>query len=416
MLHLRAMNIGTAGVYFCLFLALYFEVFLLVSFLGKKPSKKTSKLPSHYPTVSMVVPCFNESRTLASTINSLLSMDYPKDKLGIIVIDDGSTDNTREIGEEFARREPQVSFFHKENGGKYTALNFAIAHSTADLVGCLDADSFAERDALIEVIKRFEEDEKIMAIVPVMKVHNPRTPLELMQMAEYTFGIFVKKMFDNLGAISVLPGPFSLYRRKVFGIVGPFKHAHNTEDMEIAFRIQQHGLKIVNAHTAFVYTTVPATVRTLVKQRTRWTQGFLQNSQDYWFMFGNPKFGNFGVFVLPFGMAMFFAALYLTAYMLYQFVSSTVLSILNILTTGIVPQLSLPRFDWFYFDTSTTTFVIAITLALTMISLWIGRHIAKSTFGLPAVLSYILLYGLIAPFWLAQALVGTVLARESSWR
>lgn len=410
------MGIGAAGMYVCLFLILYFEVFLLISFLEKKPSKKTSLLPKRYPSVSMIVPCFNEGRTLDATIRSLLAMEYPKDKLEIIVVDDGSTDNTRQIGEMWTARESQVSYFHKENGGKYTALNFAIARSNSELVGCLDADSFADPDALREVVKRFEEDKGVVAIVPVMKVHNARTLLETMQMAEYTFGIFVKKMFDNLGAISVLPGPFSIYRRDVFSIVGPFKHAHNTEDMEIAFRIQKHGLKIVNAHTAFVYTTVPSSLRTLVKQRTRWTQGYLQNSKDYWRMFGNPKFGNFGVFVLPFGMAMFFGALYMTGITLYQLLASITREVNGALATGIMPSLSWPTFDWFFIDTRTSTFVVAATLVLTVVSLFIGRRIANATFGIPAALSYIVLYGLISPIWLVRALWGAVLARESAWR
>src|SRR6185503_16128899 len=105
---------------------------------------------------------------------------------------------------------------------------------------------------------------------------------------EYTFGVFTKKVFDNLGAISVLPGPFSLYKREVFAKAGMFRHAHNTEDMEMAFRMHQHGLRIENAHTAVVYTNVPKTVWSLVKQRTRWSQGFLENSKDYRHMYFNP--------------------------------------------------------------------------------------------------------------------------------
>ncbi len=410
------MSLGGAGMYICLFLALYFEVFLLISFLERKPGKKTSLKPKRYPSVSMIVPCFNEGKTLAATISSLLTMEYPKDKLEIVVVDDGSTDNTREIGEEWAKRSPQVTYFYKENGGKYTALNFAITRSSAEFVGCLDADSFADPDALTEVIKKFEEDTSVVAIVPVMKVHNARTLLETMQMAEYTFGIFVKKIFDNLGAISVLPGPFSIYRRDVFDMVGPFKHAHNTEDMEIAFRIQKHGLKIANAHTAFVYTTVPSTVRTLVKQRTRWTQGYLQNAMDYWYMFGNPKFGNFGLFVLPLGIALFFGALYMTSFMLWHLIASISHAINSALITGIMPQLSWPKFDWFYIDTRTSTFVIVATLLLTIVGLIIGKRIANAKFGIPSVVYYIVLYGLISPLWLVRALWGTILARESAWR
>ena len=335
-----------------------------------------------------------------------------------MVINDGSTDNTEEIGQEFAKKYANVKYFYKENGGKYTALNFAIERSTSELIGCLDADSFAEKDALIEVIKRFEEDEETMAIVPTMKVHNAKSPLEVMQMAEYTFGIFVKKMLDNLGAISVLPGPFSIYKREVFAKVGIFRHAHNTEDMEIAFRIQKHGLKIVNAHNAFVYTTVPKSILALVKQRTRWTQGFLQNAQDYWYMFGNPKFGNFGLLVLPLGMALFFGALYMTAYLIYNITSSVILKITSIIATGIMPQFSfsMPSFNLLYINFDVTTFLIIITFAATLTAIMIGRNISKANFGMGSILSYFFLYGMIAPVWLARAFVGAVLAKESSWR
>jgi biofilm PGA synthesis N-glycosyltransferase PgaC len=410
------MGLAPLGVYICLFLSLYFEVFLLISFLEKKPSKKTSFPPSRYPTVSMVVPCFNEGKTLASTITSLLSLEYPQDKLDILVIDDGSKDNTQKIGEEFAARHANVKYFYKENGGKYTALNFAIERSNAELIGCLDADSFVEKDALIEVVKRFEENSDTYAIVPVMRVHNPRSMLEIMQMAEYTFGIFVKKIFDNLGAITVLPGPFSVYRRDVFSIVGPFRHAHNTEDMEIAFRIQKHGLKIVNAHTAFVNTTVPKTVRTLVKQRTRWTQGFLQNAKDYWYMFGNPKFGHFGTFSLPFSLVLLVGTLYMTGVLLYQILSSLIQTIVHVATTGILPQLAMPRLDWFYIDTSMLNFLIMATVGLTFFFILMGRTISKERFGLPTILSYVFLYGFLAPLWLLRAVWGTLLGAEAKWR
>lgn len=411
------MDIGAAGVYVCLFFSLYFEVFLLVSFLEKRPEKKTFLKPTRYPSVSMVVPCYNEGKTLAETITSLLSLQYPKDKLEILVIDDGSTDNTRAIGEQYAAKFPaQVKYFYKENGGKYTALNFAITHSTAELIGCLDADSFVEKDALMEVVKRFTIEPDVAAIVPVMRVHNPKTLLEIMQMAEYTFGIFVKKIFDNLGAITVLPGPFSIYRRDVFNIVGMFKHAHNTEDMEIAFRIQKHGLKIVNAHTAIVNTTVPKTIRTLVKQRTRWTQGFLENSKDYRHMLFNPKFGHFGFFSLPFSLVLLFGAVYMTIFLVVSTLSSAVQMVSRIVSTGIMPTFSAPSFDWFYFDTSTLTFLVIATLGLTSTFILMGRQLSGERFGIPTIASYILLYGFLAPLWLFTAVWGTVRGAPSSWR
>ncbi|MEK7109010.1 MAG: glycosyltransferase family 2 protein [Patescibacteria group bacterium] len=411
------MDVGAAGLYVCLFIALYFEVFLLISFFEKKPADKTTERPKHYPSVAMVVPCFNEERTVAKTIESLLAMEYPADKLEIVVVDDGSKDGTRAIAEGYAARYPQITYFYKENGGKYTALNFAIAHTTTDLIGCLDADSFAAEDALIEAVKEFENDPAAMAITPAMKVYRPRKMLELMQAVEYTFGIFYKKMFDNLSAINVLPGPFSMYKRGVFEQIGVFRHAHNTEDMEIAFRMHANGLRIVNAHTAFVYTTVPQTVRALLKQRTRWSQGFLQNARDYKHMFFNPKFGNFGVLVLPFGLVAFCAGLYTAGYALYRVVSLVATRVGDLYATGIPAHLPDPaHLSWYYLNTNMLSFVIIAVLGMTLVAIFLGSRISDTRLSPKSFVAYFALFGLVAPLWLARAAWGAILARESAWR
>lgn len=411
------MDLGLYGIYLCLFLGLYFEVFLFISFFEKVPEKKTVRHPKRYPSVSMIVPCFNEEKTLAGTVESLLAMDYPKDKLEILIVDDGSKDRTQQIGETLAAQHSQVQFFRKENGGKWTALNFGIPRSKGELIGCLDADSFVAEDALLEVVKKFEDSPKADAMVPAMKVLGPKNLLELMQSAEYTFGIFVKKTFDNLAAISVLPGPFSIYRRSVFDTVGLFRHAHNTEDMEMAFRMHANHLHIENAHTAIVYTKVPNTLRKLLKQRTRWSQGFLQNSSDYSHLYFNPKFGDFGLLVLPFGLALFMGALYSTGYLLYRVSSAILTRAMDAWATGVFvwPTLSLDHLSWFYLNTSMLSFLIIITVSLTFTAILLGRRIAGATFGIGTLLSYFMLYGFVAPLWLAKAAWGTLWSKEAVW-
>lgn len=409
------MDYGALGIYVCLFIALYFEVFLLISFLEQPPAHKSSQRPRTFPKVSMLVPCFNEEKTVGSTIESLLALDYPKEQLEIIVIDDGSTDNTRAVAEGYTYN-PQVKFFHKANGGKYTALNLGIEHASGEIIGCLDADSFVAQDGLIEMAKKFESDPAIMAITPAMKVYKPKKMLELMQSVEYTFGIFYKKMFDNLSAINVLPGPFSMYRKEVFQKIGVFKHAHNTEDMEITFRMHANGLKIVNAHTAVVYTTVPKTLRALVKQRTRWSQGYLQNSQDYSYMYFNPRFGNFGMLILPVGLLAFFAGLYTAGYMAYQILSFVLTRLYSMWATHIPPHVPTVRAEWFYINTSMLTLLVVFTLSMTLLAIALGQSIAQTKLSLKSFVSYFALFGFVAPLWLVRAAWGALRAQESSWR
>lgn len=412
------MDIGALGVYVCLFIALYFEVFLLISFFEKRPEKKTRTLPRRYPTVTVLVPCFDEERTIASTLKSLLSLSYPKDKLQILVVDDGSTDGTSAIAKKFASAHVQVAYLYKKNGGKYTALNLGIERSSSELIGCLDADSFVEKDALIEIVKKFEEEKDVVAVIPSMKVSRPHSVLELMQAVEYMFGIFMKKMYDNLGAIFVLPGPFSFYRRDVFAQIGLFRHAHNTEDTEIAFRMQMHGLKIANAHNALVSTKVPTTLRALIKQRVRWSQGFLQNANDYRHMLFNRRYGNFGMLVLPFGLVAFLAGIYAGLYAFYHVGSSIVRTASDYAVTGIPLEPSVPSvgFNWYYLDTGILVFVTAMTLAITVFAVVLGQQIAETKLKKRSFVWYFLFFGFIAPFWLVRAIWGAALARQSSWR
>jgi cellulose synthase/poly-beta-1,6-N-acetylglucosamine synthase-like glycosyltransferase len=409
------MEAGALGMYICLFAGLYFEVFLLISFLEKRPHAKTSNAPARYPSVAILVPCWNKAKTLGATITSLLKLDYPKDKLSILIIDDGSTDGTFMAAQEFAGH-PQVRVLAKGNeGSKYSALNFGLAHTQSELVGCLDADSFVAPDALIEMVKKFESDPKIVAVTPAMKVHNPRSILERMQAVEYVFGVFYRKMFDNLSAITVLPGPFSFYRRDVFDTIGLFRHAHHTEDMEMAFRLHSHGLVIANAHTAVVETKVPATFGGLIRQRVRWSRGYLENSRDYYYMYFNPRYGNLGLFALPFGLAAYVGGLYTAVWGIYGITKMLVTRGLDFWITGIPPHIHLPTFEWFYMDTSMLSFLVIAVTGLTLVAVVVGGQIAHSRVSARSLVSYFMLFGLVAPVWLARATWDTLRAKETGW-
>src|ERR1017187_5215166 len=113
-------SISTAIFYIFIFLSVYVQVFFLITFLEnrKKIIIRNGKISLHnYPSVSITVPCFNEEKTVYKTVRSLLALNYPKDKLKIFLIDDGSTDGTSNIINKFSHY-PNVQVFHKENGGK----------------------------------------------------------------------------------------------------------------------------------------------------------------------------------------------------------------------------------------------------------------------------------------------------------
>ena len=121
-----------------------------------------------------------------------------------------------------------------------------------------------------------------------------------------------------MGALYVTPGPFSIFRKKVFDDLGNYRHAHNTEDMELAMRMQAHHYKIVNCHKAYVHTIAPYNLHHLYKQRLRWTYGFLKNALDYRFLFFKKKYGNLGLFIMPLATFSIFSAVYIAGSFLWH--------------------------------------------------------------------------------------------------
>lgn len=401
-----------------LFVAIYIESFILVTLLSKPAREaRTPKLKAATPTVAVIVPCWNEASTLAATCESLLALEYPKDKLEIILIDDGSTDTTSSIMAQFAEH-PQVSIIRKENGGKHTALNAGIAATSAEFIGCLDADSFVEPDALREIISCFV-DTKVAAATAAMSVYRPKNILQRMQNAEYTFGITLRHSLSSVNGLYVTPGPFSFYRRSIVDKLGGFRYGHQTEDMEMALRIQKAGYKIANSPRARVYTKAPDTLPKLVKQRTRWTSGFLRNIfGEYRDLIGNRNYGALGMIVLPSALISIGSSILLFSILIFKLMSNA-LSALQIradipLAYAMTPHGS---FDWFYLPAHVFLLLAATTLLASITLITIGKRISRTPGNLTLdIASYVLLYAFVVPLWLIRATSDVTFGIRRGWR
>lgn len=414
------MSIAEIATYAITFLAVYVQVFLLVTFFERrKELKRAHAAPvpvlDHFPTVAIIVPVWNEEKTVHGTVASLLALNYPKDKLEVIVVDDGSTDNTwTEISKY--KDNPQVKIFQKENGGKHTAVNFGIDQTQAELIGCLDADSFVTANALVYMVDAFNHHPDIMATAPSMIIHEPKNVLQFAQKVEYNMSTYNKKMLSFLGAIHVTPGPFSIFRRQVFDIIGKFRKAHGTEDQEIAYRMQEHHLRIYHCHQAQVHTSSPDTIKKLYKQRLRWIYGFIQNTIDYRRLIFKTKYGNFSWFTLPSGMISIVAVVYLSLALGYNLVIFLIKKITQLSIVGwSTPSV---HFDTFFIPTRTILFVELIIYALVVFSIMMGMKISgqKRKFDWH-IIPYILIYSVVAPFWLLKAVWNTLAGRrQPAWR
>lgn len=400
------------------FLSIYVQIFLLITFIERRKEIKYRQGPidlKEYPSVTVVVPCWNEEKTIGGTIESLLALDYPSDKVNIILVDDGSTDNTWHVMQHYANH-PQITAYQKENGGKHTAMNLGISKTTSPFIGCLDADSFVDAQALKRIMTYFENPQ-VMAVSPAIIVTKPKNIIQRIQKIEYNWAIYTKKMLGLNDAIHVAPGPFSIFRTDVFAKIGNFRKAHNTEDMEIAYRMQANHMKIEHANDAFVYTVTPNTVKKLYKQRLRWIYGFIQNTIDYRKLLFKKEFGNFAFFTLPSGVVSVVSVCFIFFFSIYKLVNFIIEQTIRISTVGITFSWPQHMFDPFYINTQAMNLVVITLYTMVITAMLIGSRMAegKPKFSLTYIW-FFMIYSVIAPLWLLKAVYNTIFAKKTAWR
>ena len=281
------------------FFALYIS-FVWINFLYLVEPKKNKPI-TYYPTVTIAVPAYNEEKGIEMTIRSLMALDYPKDKLKIAVINDGSSDKTLDIATRVAKLFPQVIIIDKKNGGKAAALNTCLEKTKTELFACVDADSTVNTCSLKKIIPLF--DSKTASVISAIKVNKPKTIYEKLQRFEYIIAILSRKLMASIDTLAMTPGVLSVYKTQVLKDVGMFDQDNITEDFEIALRLKYHGHSIKIAEDAITWTNVPKDFMTLWRQRIRWYRGFIDNHVKYKDMFFSKKYGVMGYFQLPLNIA-----------------------------------------------------------------------------------------------------------------
>ncbi|MDP3989664.1 MAG: glycosyltransferase [archaeon] len=283
--------------YFCL---LFLSIFWLLVLFFTDEKKENKKLDS-YPFFSAIVPAYNEEESIGATLNSLINLDYPKDKREIVVVNDGSKDNTQAIVEKFITEHPDynIALLNQNNKGKGSAMNKGLAIVKGKYFACLDADSFVASNALQVMLPELETDDEVAAICPVLKVQKPKSILQKVQWCEYIINMYYKYLNARLHCIHVTPGPFSVYRTEVIQKLGGFNEKTITEDLEIAIRLQKNQYKILQSFDTIVETVAPNSWKALFRQRVRWYKGSVDNTIVYRELLFNKKYGDFGMVRMP---------------------------------------------------------------------------------------------------------------------
>ena len=402
-------------IYPFLFLSLYFQVFMLFNFLDNKKKMKSEEEMDFdfFPSVTFLLPGWNEGKTAGTTIESIQNLDYPKDKIKIVYIDNNSTDDTKEIVEDHMKSDSRIIYILEQKQGKHHAMNTGLTYVDTDLVACLDVDSTLHVSAM-KIAAQYFKDENIKALASCMQLRDIKTVWQRAQAIEYMLSVFWRKAYSSIDAIQVMPGPFSVFRKSVFDELGNYKAAYNAEDFEMTLRLHKNGYKIANAHKAYVYTVGPATFTSLVRQRVRWIRGFLENAVDYKDMFFNKKYGHFGMFTLPIAVVFVF-------YVLYAFFYG-ILSVIRIwyqradvyFSLGLhVPNIS---FDAFYINTDVFLFLSMFTLTMLAFVLIVSRSIAEDKNPIMKnFVIYFFLYSFVVPIFVFTAVYKFLLRRENKW-
>jgi poly-beta-1,6-N-acetyl-D-glucosamine synthase len=256
--------------------------------------------------LSIIVPAHNEEKNLKATLESLIETDY--DNKEIIVVDDGSTDNTYHIASQFTKRLPQGRFsvLSKHNGGKSAAINYGIRYSKGEIIAVIDADCKLERNSLKEIANEFQKP-GVIAVAGGVKILNRVNLLTSCQAMEYMISINVhRRAFGSSGITLIVPGPLGAFYKKQMIERGLFDNDTLTEDFDVTMKMLKTGGKVPEI-VAQSYTNAPSTLSDLYRQRSRWCKGAFQTLLKHKGVMTVSKYGILGEFLYPIKLLSFLA-------------------------------------------------------------------------------------------------------------
>ncbi|MBO0749235.1 MAG: glycosyltransferase [Porphyrobacter sp.] len=226
------------------------------------------------PSVTVIVPAYNEERVIVSSVERVLASDYHA--FQVIVADDGSQDRTSALVAEHFGEDPCVLLLTLANGGKASAINRALAHATGEVIIALDADTQFLPDA-IRLLVRWFADPRLGAVAGNARVGNRVNLVTQWQAIEYVTAQNVeRRALDRLGAITVVPGAIGAWRRAALDEVGGYPEDTLAEDQDLTIAIQRRGWRVTYDIHAAALTEAPESFRALARQRFRWSFGTLQ--------------------------------------------------------------------------------------------------------------------------------------------
>lgn len=396
------------------FVALYFLSLFALTFAQNRNEIFSVPKSEKNPSVSVLIPAFNEEKSIRETVETVLKSDY-KNLLEVIVINDGSSDSTLKIALELREKYSKVKVLNKQNSGKADSLNHGVRYSKGDLIAVVDADSYPDEHAISSMVGFFD-DEKVGAVTTRILVRNKDNFLRKMQAIEYKVIAFTRKLLDFLDSIYVTPGPMALYRKEALMKIGGFDKKNMTEDIEITWHLIHDGYKVRMSFAAKSTSIAPDTLGKWFKQRIRWNIGGYQTILKYrniWF-----RKGTLGNFILPFFAVSLVLGVFGLGILFYRNIRSLILYYLSTVQS-VESQTAILALQDINLNPSVLNFLGAVLFVL---GLWfvffalklVNKHINEND-NFFSVIFYSLIYILLRPIVIIVSLY-KFFTGKYSWR
>jgi len=278
---------------------------LVVSWLAIRSRKASDALllsspstPETNPPVSVLIAAYNEEKVIRETLLAVLKTRYTG-PIEVVVVDDGSTDNTAEIVTAMMAEDDRIRLIQQVNFGKATALRNGIQALRHEIMVSLDADTQFTPDTIGELVRPFA-DPTVGAVSGRARVGNPKTLFARFQSLEYTCGFNLdRRAYHQLNCITVVPGAVSAFKLSAIRDAGGISTETLAEDTDLTLSLHKCGYKICYTALAVAWTEAPETVGAFAKQRFRWAFGTLQCLWKHRELLFNPKYRALGWFSLP---------------------------------------------------------------------------------------------------------------------
>jgi len=279
------------------------SVFLSAFYMSVYSEKKGGNMrqefeaPDSWPSVSILVPAYNEEKVVRESLQNLLNIDY--NDLKVIFINDASTDSTLEKAKQFEDHDGLEIIDLKDNKGKAGALNAGLEKADTKYTVVQDADSLMGSGLLQETVSRMEAEENTGGVIARIAPLEKDTFVRKLQVVEYMMTNFYRNLLSTVDLLDVTPGAFSIYRTQDLKEVDGFDVGNLTEDLDMAWRLRKKGRSIRMHYGTKSRTELPSNFRDLKGQRVRWARGFLYNVRKHSGMFLSKKYGLFSRFHVP---------------------------------------------------------------------------------------------------------------------